>query len=284
MIDPQLPHTDPQHLLAAAAAGELPLTTPLPAGRLVGSRAADGDAPPVLWLSDGPATAGLWAALHSERHRTGLWPLLLLGLDDTPAFRPWQSQELSPQDMSSADEHDAAVLLKDWWAEVAAWETDDPEEAEERQELVAPFGPVWPGLAPAPTGGGDPDATARSVATQLLRARPGMRIGLVPATDGAQALATCGWSGPLNHEADTGKIASVLRSWEHRFGAQVVGAGFDTLYLSVAAPPTSPDSALLIAAEHLALCPDNILQGDAETLAEYADDLVDEDLWALWWD
>ncbi|WP_436319065.1 DUF4253 domain-containing protein [Streptomyces virginiae] len=53
----------------------------------------------------------------------------------------------------------------------------------------------------------------------------------------------------------------VLRDWEHRFGARVVAVGFDTLHLSVAAPPMSGQDALLVAAEHFALSPDNIWQG-----------------------
>ncbi|MGK4578540.1 DUF4253 domain-containing protein [Kitasatospora sp. HPMI-4] len=186
--------------------------------------------------------------------------------------------------MSSPDGHDAVALLRDWWEGVASWEADGPEEADERLAVTAPFGPAWPGLAPAPARIRDPDEKACSIAAEMLRARPGMRIGLVPAAGGAEALAACGWSGPVNRENDTGKIASVLRSWERRFGARVVGVGFDTLYLSVAAPPTDMDHALLIAAEHLALCPDNILQGHRDTLAEYAADLIDEELWVLWWD
>ncbi|MFE5491809.1 DUF4253 domain-containing protein [Streptomyces virginiae] len=57
----------------------------------------------------------------------------------------------------------------------------------------------------------------------------------------------------------------VLRDWEHRFGARVVAVGFDTLHLSVAAPPMSGQDALLVAAEHFALSPDNIWQGSRPT-------------------
>jgi Domain of unknown function (DUF4253) len=75
----------------------------------------------------------------------------------------------------------------------------------------------------------------------------------------------------------------VLRSWEERFGARVVAVGFDTLDLSVAAPPTTADQALGIAAEHHAFCPDNVWQGSGD-FAEYAGCLINADNWSFWWD
>ncbi|WP_230210967.1 DUF4253 domain-containing protein [Streptomyces kaniharaensis] len=185
--------------------------------------------------------------------------------------------------MSSPAGHDAAALLREWWDGVAVCRTDDPEEAGERHAITAPFGSTWPGPAPSPDLVADPDEHARALATRLLQGRPALRIGLIPAGSGADALSACGWSGPVNHENDTGKIAAVLRSWEERFGARVVGAGFNTLHLSIAAPPASMSQARVVAAEHLALCPDNILQGTG-TLTAYAQCLVSADSWMLWWD
>ncbi|MFE1203676.1 DUF4253 domain-containing protein [Streptomyces sp. NPDC058762] len=56
-------------------------------------------------------------------------------------------------------------------------------------------------------------------------------------------------SGPCNYDA-TAKFSTVVRDWEHRFGARVVAVGFATLRLSVAAPPADERAALLVAAEH----------------------------------
>jgi hypothetical protein len=43
--------------------------------------------------------------------------------------------------------------------------------------------------------------------------------------------------------------------------------------------------ALPVAAEHLALCPDNIWPGRKdETLATYAERLIDDAIWVFWWD
>ncbi|QKG19113.1 hypothetical protein ACTIVE_0749 [Actinomadura verrucosospora] len=94
-----------------------------------------------------------------------------------------------------------------------------------------------------------------------------------------------GWSGPLNYTNDTGEIASVVRSWEDRFGARVVGAAFSDLYLSVSAPPSTHEEALRIAAEHFAFCPDDIWQNSTPaTLTSYAEGLIGLNAWEFWWD
>jgi hypothetical protein len=124
---------------------------------------------------------------------------------------------------------------------------------------------------------------AAEYADELLAADSSMRLGLVPAGSGAEALRECGWQGPLNYTNDTGQIAAVVLDWERRFGAQVVGVGFAELYLSVAAPPTTVAEALQVAAEHFALCPDNVWQG-CGNLAAYAEQLVNATAWTFWWD
>ena len=50
---------------------------------------------PALWLSDGPASEGLWAQAYADRSRSGLWPLLLEPLRNDEGYRPWESGELA---------------------------------------------------------------------------------------------------------------------------------------------------------------------------------------------
>jgi hypothetical protein len=78
-------------------------------------------------------------------------------------------------------------------------------------------------------------------------------------------------------------MSTVLRSWEVRFDAYLVGLGTDTLQLAVGRPPRDSAAATAIAAEHFAFCPDNIQQG-AGSIREYARLLVNEQLWPFWWD
>ncbi|GAA4557342.1 DUF4253 domain-containing protein [Planotetraspora kaengkrachanensis] len=70
-----------------------------------------------------------------------------------------------------------------------------------------------------------------------------------------------------------------------RYGARVVGVSRSELFLSVAAPPATMDEALHIAAEHIALCPDDIWQGHKPyTLTGYAERLIGFSAWESWWD
>ncbi|MEV6680475.1 DUF4253 domain-containing protein [Streptomyces erythrochromogenes] len=156
--------------------------------------------------------------------------------------------------------------------------------AEERSAVTAPFGRTWPGTAPGRALRADPDAMAGQYARAFLARNPHARLGLVSAPRGADALTSCGWEGPVNYGNDTAMFSAVVRDWEERFGARVVGLGFSTLHLSVAAPPNGLDEALTVAAEHFAFCPDTIWQGARPTLAAHAEHLIDLNCWEFWWD
>ncbi|RKE23251.1 DUF4253 domain-containing protein [Streptomyces sp. TLI_171] len=260
----------------------------LPPGRLV-SPGNEAEAAPVLWMSEGEAPVGLWEELHRAHPATGLWPLLLVPLRAEAPFRPWETGELDTRSASEPDWYDPAALLRTGWQYCVALDQDgeplDPEELTELGRSIVPFTGGWPGTAPAAAYSGDPDEAARALAKHLVALggplRP--RIGLVAAGSGAEALTVMGWTGPVNHEDDVAKVSAVLLDWERRYGARVVQVGFAELEVSVAAPPADLDSALHVAAEHLAFCPDNIFQG-AGTLAEYAPDLIGSGHWYFWWD
>ncbi|MEU3307441.1 DUF4253 domain-containing protein [Nocardiopsis sp. NPDC006832] len=248
----------------------------LPAGRMVSS--AQGE--PVLWLSDAPVSSGLWSRVLAEHPRFGLWPLLLDGRHHEPD-RPWESQELTVSGFSRLTEHDPEELFTTWWNEHAHVKDGvaPPESLE-----TAPFG-LWPGRAPAHgVQRGAAEQRACEYAELLVEYRHGCRLGLVRARSGAEAMTESGWTGPLNYDNDTAVFACVVADWERRFGARVLGLGFDTLTLSVAAPPTDIDQALRVAAEHFAFCPDNILQNPPHRLRAYAEALIERPLWNFWWD
>ena len=84
----------------------------------------------------------------------------------------------------------------------------------------------------------------------------------------------------------------MLRSWEDRFGAVLVGLGFATLTLLATPPPTSDDDAVRAAAEVAALCPDALWQPESQppyqprdaTLDVLGRSLVREHVWRLWFD
>ncbi|WP_329256308.1 hypothetical protein OG417_16400 [Actinoallomurus sp. NBC_01490] len=178
----------------------------LPPGRLIHAEGGT----QVLWISDGPAPDRLWAAIRAEHDYTGLWPLLLGALNSSKEgdFRPWCSGELSLRAISPPGRHDPAALLAEWWEDNA----QDLDDEEDEGPLTAPYGQRRPGRAPAPAFTGDPDIAADTYAEMLPDCDPSMRLGLVAAASGADALAVCGWTGPPNFTNDTGEIAAVGKS------------------------------------------------------------------------
>ncbi|MFC4856380.1 DUF4253 domain-containing protein [Actinophytocola glycyrrhizae] len=251
------------------------LSVALPPGRIV--RAKEGDGRPAFWLSDGPLPPRMWATLRADHPRSGLWPLLLTALDPHDEFRPWGDGDVDPDAMTSPASHDVDAVLAHWWA------GQQPVDGSE-SDVIAPYGTSWPGRSPRLEPSTDPDATAAELVEVLASFDDDTRFGLVPAERGADAITSAGWLGPVNHTGDTAKLSAVLRDWEDRFGARLIGAGFATLQVSVAAPPGSREEALSVAAEHFAFCPDNVWQGPEGTLAGYAERLVGEDTWYFWWD
>ncbi|MEU9231466.1 DUF4253 domain-containing protein [Streptomyces subrutilus] len=233
---------------------------------------------PLLWMSDGPVDApactypappGLQAVLLHDRPHLEGW---------------WNTEALDPDRASDPDDHDVEHVLRDYWNAVIP-EPEEGEEAED-EELIAPFGRAWPGLAAAGAPAEGAEEAAAALARESIRSGwfGSPRLALVPAERGADVPAVLGWSGPLNHDNDTARISTVLRSWEDRYGARILALGFDRLDLYAAAPPRTLAEALPLAAEHFAFCPDNVWQGSG-TLRAYAEEaLVGSAHWSFWWD
>lgn len=267
---------NPLPKLAADPSGST-LGLELPAGRLIDVTAEGPSDEPLLWCADGPARPGDYDALRPARRAAGLLPVLLDvggiqgGLDE------W---ELRPDEVSYPGDHDAEEVLEEFWEEYAADELAPDED----------YGPDWPGLAPATEQepAVDPDARAAEIADSLADSGTWLkepRLALVPARRSADIPAAIGWSGPVNYEDDVARLCAVLRSWEDRFGIRVVALTFDQLVLSVAAPPTTQEEAEAVAVEHFAFCPDNIAQGDDDTLRAYAQhEVLNQRVWSFWWD
>jgi hypothetical protein len=249
----------------------------LPPGKLIDTTYDGPWHEPLLWHAEKAAAPGTWKALGAPAARVGLLPVLV-DLDDSQGGP--QDWGLLPEETSYPGDHDADDVLAEYWEE----ETADGDITEE----IEPFGPEWPGLAPGGVLVADPDTRAAQVADALQDDPDSYveqpHLALVPARRSADIPAAIGWSGPVNYEGDVARLCAVLRSWEDRFGIRVVALGLDTLVVSVAAPPATRAEAEAVAAEHFAFCPDNILQGDHDTLRGYAKDLVGQSTWTFWWD
>jgi Domain of unknown function (DUF4253) len=181
--------------------------------------------------------------------------------------------------VSAIDGHDAAGFLAATWAAMAAI---NDEMFQEYPEFLLPFGRDWPGLAAPGELTSDPGAVADRCAEQACDGDGDLWLGLVPVRRAAGALVATGWTGAINYFDQVAPLAAVVRSWEDRFGARVVGLGGATALLSVAAPPVTVAHALQVAAEHLICCPDNVM--GVGTLAEYAEQIRGQTTWSFWWD
>ena len=236
---------------------------------------------PVTWITDWTQTgAGTkWDRLSEKAAETGLRPFLLADMAGEPG-RPWGTPESdgdevisTPLDTTAVDRLDAAAILAGyWWADEETLAED-----EELRAILAPFGPSFPGLAPAIVGELGPELMRRAVFQYTRDAR----IGLVPADRPADVLARLGWQGAVNGRS-TADITAVLRSWEDRFGARLLEVGLADIRLLVSRPPRTLEAALPIAAEHFAFSEE--AHGGLRSVGDIARAIVSNPFWDFWWD
>jgi hypothetical protein len=277
----------------APRAGVLPATgvthvggVALPPGHLVkvdrSKVASPAKAPrgPVAWVSDArlAGIGSLWHKLAAQFPDTGLWPLALESSPSDPGG--WWDSDLDPTMSRQPGELggvDVESTLARWWAEAMppAADLEDEAFAAAVDHTLTPFGPAFPGLAPAHAR----VERARTTTVPLA----GGHLALVAVERPADAPSVLGWTGPINYYNDIGPLTVVLRSWERRYGAVVVGLGSDTLTLVARRPPRTERDALALAAEHFAACPDSVLQG-SQTIVNYASLLRGREAWRFWWD
>ena len=262
----------------------------LPPGRVVEVPGAG----PLFWISEGAPTPEDVAWARAGFEESGMWPLLVDG-DGTQQLvehfgdgaqtvtSPW----LGVQPATDLPALDPERVLADEWSDlIPDNEADEDCEPDERVSALAPAGPDWPGLVPAADWEGHPDQYADSM-TEFILANDWFeqpRMILVPAGSSTDAVIASGCDlSCLPMPDHVAGLVAVLGSWERRFGARVIALRPDTLYASVAAPPTDRLQAAHIACEHFAFAPDNVLQV-SDSFPEYVDDLINANLWSFWWD
>jgi hypothetical protein len=234
------------------------------------------------YVSDHPPAPGTWAELRSEHQRSRLWPVLLHSHENARADCWEEGAAGFRRSRRSADNRDrdgAKVLEKHWILSGFPGHLGPEDEADLIAEL-APFGPQWPGPAPGSTPLISPDHVADDFAEGLVSG-VNTRLGLFMVERGADVPAVVGWN--AGDDIGPDDVSAVLRSWEDRFGARLVLIGFNTMVLSIAAPPTTLAAAQHIAAEHFAFCPENI-ETEEGALTRYAKGLIGAHAWSFWWE
>jgi hypothetical protein len=253
----------------------------LPAGRVVrlghGLRATTlSTFRPSCWLSDEPVDPSLWYAVADAPELAGFYPVLVpaarISVDPqrwTGNHWPWGDDSLQQPPPRGTSSNLADQVLAGAWAR--RLDSGVP------VAFYEPFGSEWPGMA-AP--GMPQEPVILDLAKWISGAR-GREIGLclVPADDGADALARMGWNG---WGVDEGVV---VKSWQERFRVRLVWAdiGGQTLLFAVDAPPTDVEHALRVAAEHVALGTDEV-GFDEDGLRGYASSILGAREWWFWWD
>lgn len=252
----------------------------LPPGRLVPGSS------PGLWMSDEPVVAPgrLWARYQAQAHETGWLPLLMA----------WPCANGLGHDPAEIAEVDVEASLHESWSsyqQARSLRPGHPAIEEIWPEDVAPLladpGPsftAWPGLAaPAdPHPGPSPDAVARAAVGQMLHyftTRFIAHVALVRADRTADVPALVGWEA----DAPALELSALLRTWEDRFGARVIGFEGSSVFVSVASPPLTSRHAAHVALEHVLTGASNLNDGTFP-FPDYAEALRGERLWSFWWD
>ncbi|HEY4252030.1 MAG TPA: DUF4253 domain-containing protein [Roseomonas sp.] len=109
-----------------------------------------------------------------------------------------------------------------------------------------------------------------------------VHILLLPTREGAAVPAFLGWGG-WNANPPAEFHVAALRSWQARYGAELVGIHHDTMNLHVARRPATEAEALALAQEQFTYCEDIVRQGHG-TVAPLAAALLADDWWRFWWD
>ena len=228
-----------------------------------GSRGED----PVIWASSAPVkdVASLWSRLAAAFPDTGVWPFVI---DASYGFEGFDERLMDvPRGRhTEVADHPPAGLERVGRCRRGVRRTRSCHRSARR----------FPALPTRRLG-----ITATSI-DDIVATLSG-HLGLVAVNRPADVLDAVGWMGAANYDGDPLDMTTVLRSWERRFDAYVVGLGTDTLTLAVGRPARDLASATAIAAEHYAFCPDNVQQG-VGTIREYAETLIDAEVWPFWWD
>jgi hypothetical protein len=256
--------------------GELRLgQVSLPKGRRISSSRDSGEA--VIWATTKavPNAGRMWLALSDARPRTGLVPILLSPTEEFQGFFE------NPPSIAELDHMDITGLLRMMWdGKFQHHETcgDGPRLRQQR----APFSRDFPGLASRE----DTPLSSDRLDLALTSLSPA-RIGLIPASRPADAIAVIGWSPfdpryyPLPNPL---WIAAVLRSWEDRFGAQLLTVGHGAkVQLLVKRPPRDPNAAQHVAAEHVVFCDECEGRG-LRDISDISVSIINAPIWTFWWD
>jgi hypothetical protein len=205
-----------------------------------------------------------WVRLRAAHVQTGLWPFLA-GMD----LKEVDRQAVSELWYWAATEHDPTAVARGLALDVRAFFS------ERAAELAAP-NPATLAVDPAALAWADRKPQFAFTSRDTV-------IGLIQARHGYEVPGLLSWNGAANYDLDGAHHVAVLRSWQERYGAELVTLTGDQIELLVARPPRDPATIAQLAVEMLGYCPDLDVQGTG-TVGVLANGIVPGRCWSFWWD
>jgi hypothetical protein len=234
----------------------------------------------IYYLStDGAAAIELWRKLRSLVAESGYWPVVVGGREDLD----WHLAALTGHQgkatgaiIGSSQSIDGREWVRKSFEEDVYGSDEDEEDSVPRSEWPAEFEPGNHFTIPYKSG------WLPSEGRMWYQPLAVVYVALVPTTASWQVPAYLKF-GSWNYCPEPEEHCAVLRYWEGRYGAEIVGMSHDTFELQVARPPENRESALELAEEQYGYCPDIVDQG-VTTIEALAATLLRGHIWQFWWD
>jgi Domain of unknown function (DUF4253) len=204
-----------------------------------------------------------WVRLRAAHAQTGLWPFLV-----GPDLKDEDRQAVSELWYEAATEHDPMAVTRGLALDLEAFF------AQHTAELEIPD-PATLTVDPAALAWADREPQFGFTSRDTV-------IGLIPARHGWEVPGLLSWGGAVNYDLDGAHHVAMLRSWQQRYGAELVTLTRDQIELLVAHPPRDPATMVQVAVEMLGYCPDLDVQGTG-MVAVLANEVAHR-RWSFWWD
>jgi Domain of unknown function (DUF4253) len=169
-----------------------------------------------------------WRRLRAAHAQTGLWPFLV-----GPDRKEEDRQAISELWYDAATEHDPTAVTRGLALDLEAFF------AQHTAELEIPD-PATLTVDPAALAAADQEP-------QFAFSSRDTVIGLIPARHGWEVPGLLSWQGAVNYDLDGAHHVAVLRSWQERYGAELVTLTRDHIELLVGRPPRDPATMVQVA-------------------------------------
>lgn len=224
------------------------------------------------------------AELERQKSRVGFQAIILGGDEDMSFITSSWVQHMPPDPsaiLKRADDFGGRFDIKAFRVQENANRVAKLKESgtyiptDEDYELLTPEAGEWPET---------PEVIMPTVNIDILKgvARPKVYIALIPTSRNDEIPAYFGW-GNWNGNPPAEVHVAMLRRWNRKYGAELIGMTGDVLNMKIKRRPTTKDEALALALEQFLYCEDLVFQG-TETLEALAGALMVSDHWYFWWD